>query len=898
MKKVVIFLLGILPFLGFGQECENVGLHFDRNENHIMTRTPLLGNPDFTLEIRFKLDENTRVRNSIYEPIFSWGRLSFFVLENQSFHFRDFYFDDEYQPAFGDLAVELGKWYHLVYIKKEDEISMQLNESRDGYTTNSSDRPPMNLTGRYFALGRENPPLDDLVSFQGIVDDVRIWDYAKTDAKIDADKNCVLVGNEEGLALHYNFNEGIPDRDNTDIIIVPDLAGGDQNVQITSFDRIGEGSNFVCTEENGIGDCREMEGSCTDFNDKKITPSSSSTLENWQTIDGSVQYSNQESINGEEDIYLRAYDEPGSSWAYNTVDFAGNWLEFAEEGCFCYDLRVYNNGGAATPNSRSISIFNGNSPEDRNSSAAFQLASPLRVEDGWVKICPPLRLANGNGTLPSNEYGEWVMGEEDTAEDWDNLVQNVSGLTIRLDLTSSPTEIYGYDNICFDECPVPTDPCDQLILQADTIRCLEDNTIDLVFTVTNNGNTLFEVIDFYDDLNDEVLHSAPANLGEGESYMFTHNVDPEQDTLFCLKAFAFNFEEGLCCHLEECVELEPCMDCEMVSASSEPLGDKDEQCCHSLTLENNNGDFYSQAIATINTAGVVFSDVIPHAGVNLSGGNGSNSMTMDMSGSIPVGSNLFVDFCLDGVVYEEQMEQEVIVEWYGMPDEAGNVEVICTDTLRYTCADCAVVRNQEFQCTLPIKTLAFELVDLPDEPYANYIRVDVIEPANIGFGENCAPVYEEVLADETTFFELPIHTCEGGFAPIGTVKYRITIFNDTTGVCCVLDTLSFRIIPCPSPVNLGEDQNENSDDLLNRSINIHPNPSIGKTNVEVQLLEATSASLSILDINGKIVFEQNYQLDEGTNQLPLDLKKLSNGLYHCQIKTKDSTLMKPLVIVR
>ncbi|MEN0049262.1 MAG: LamG-like jellyroll fold domain-containing protein [Bacteroidota bacterium] len=500
------------------------------------------------------------------------------------------------------------------------------------------------------------------------------------------------------------------------------------------------------------------------------------------------------------------------------------------------------------------------------------------------------RLTYGEGTIPSE------INREAVQFCLNGTVQEANEVEVRwMAQTARGEEILCRDTLQL-KCPTELDPCDQLTIQTDTIRCLEDNTIDLVFTITNNSSTLFEVIDFYDDLNDEVLISIAANLGEGESYVFTHNVDPEQDTLFCLKAFTFNFEENLCCHLEECVELEPCMDCEMVSVSSEPLGDKEEQCCHSLTLENNNGDFYSQAVATINTAGVVFSDVIPHMGVNLSGGNGTNSITMDMSGSIPMGSNLFVDFCLDGVVYEEQMEQEVVVEWYGIPDEAGNMEVICTDTLTYTCADCAVVRNQEFQCTLPVKTLAFELVDLPDEPYANYIRVDVIEPINIGFGENCAPVYEEVLADETTFFELPVQTCEGGFTPIGTVKYRITIFNDTTGVCCVLDTLSFRIIPCPSPVNFSEDKNDDLEDMM--SINIQPNPSTGKTNVEVNMVEASSASLSILDLNGKLVFEQTYQLDEGINQIPLDLKALSNGLYHYQIKTKDHTLLKPLVILK
>ncbi len=44
--------------------------------------------------------------------------------------------------------------------------------------------------------------------FQGKIDDVRIWNTARTQAQIQADMNTQLTGNEAGLVGYWNFNEG------------------------------------------------------------------------------------------------------------------------------------------------------------------------------------------------------------------------------------------------------------------------------------------------------------------------------------------------------------------------------------------------------------------------------------------------------------------------------------------------------------------------------------------------------------------------------------------------------------------------------------------------------------------------------------------------------------------
>ncbi len=204
---------------------------------------------------------------------------------------------------------------------------------------------------------------------------------------------------------------------------------------------------------------------CFDFNNYSATASPINPLNNWQAINGDFQYSNNQSQNGNSDLYLRAYDGSGSSWAYNTVDYAGDWSGTRGGTCLCYDFRVFVGIPGTTSTPSSMYIFNGSSPANANSMAIFSLTTALDIKDGWLTICPPLQLADTNGNLPSNSDGQWVMTAGGTANDWNNLIQNVSGIALRLDMPNGPpTEIYGYDNICMKDCPTPYpvydfDPC-------------------------------------------------------------------------------------------------------------------------------------------------------------------------------------------------------------------------------------------------------------------------------------------------------------------------------------------------------------------------------------------------------------------------------------------------------
>ena len=44
--------------------------------------------------------------------------------------------------------------------------------------------------------------------FDGVIDEVRIWDHARDAATISEHMNCALTGFEPGLLAYYSFNSG------------------------------------------------------------------------------------------------------------------------------------------------------------------------------------------------------------------------------------------------------------------------------------------------------------------------------------------------------------------------------------------------------------------------------------------------------------------------------------------------------------------------------------------------------------------------------------------------------------------------------------------------------------------------------------------------------------------
>ena len=81
--------------------------------------------------------------------------------------------------------------------------------------------------------------------FSGMIDEVRIWNIARSQSAIQNTMGSSLAGNEAGLIAYYNFNAGTAGSDNTGITTLTDNSSHSNNGTLTSFALTGTSSNWV-----------------------------------------------------------------------------------------------------------------------------------------------------------------------------------------------------------------------------------------------------------------------------------------------------------------------------------------------------------------------------------------------------------------------------------------------------------------------------------------------------------------------------------------------------------------------------------------------------------------------------------------------------------------------------
>jgi hypothetical protein len=117
-----------------------------------------------------------------------------------------------------------GTWYHVAVTY--DSVTGIMNLYKDGALVGTNTAP--SYTETFLNIGSFGTGF----YFQGDVDEVRLWGYARSQAEIQASQNCELTGDEPFLLAYYNFNQGI--------------AGGTNTTETTLLDRQDK-----CTPLNG-----------------------------------------------------------------------------------------------------------------------------------------------------------------------------------------------------------------------------------------------------------------------------------------------------------------------------------------------------------------------------------------------------------------------------------------------------------------------------------------------------------------------------------------------------------------------------------------------------------------------------------------------------------------------
>ena len=147
------------------------------------------------------------------------------------------------------VAITAGTWYHVAVTY--NAATGVMNLYKNGALVNSASSVPA-YTETIQQIGTFNGGN----YFNGIIDEVRIWNTARSAAQISANMSCALNGTEPGLIAYYNFNQGAQGGNNAGKTVLNDLVGNcPQNGTLVNFALSGSVSNWVSPGGTLSGSC-------------------------------------------------------------------------------------------------------------------------------------------------------------------------------------------------------------------------------------------------------------------------------------------------------------------------------------------------------------------------------------------------------------------------------------------------------------------------------------------------------------------------------------------------------------------------------------------------------------------------------------------------------------------
>lgn len=131
-------------------------------------------------------------------------------------------------------------WHHIAVVKSGTAVTCYLDGIQNG--TGTTTRNPGSVTNSSIGGGLINGTLQGFTL--GTIDEVRVWNVARTGTQIQNNKNCELNA-QAGLVAAYHFNNGVANGNNIGFNLVADASGNNQTGTLTNFALTGSTSNWT-----------------------------------------------------------------------------------------------------------------------------------------------------------------------------------------------------------------------------------------------------------------------------------------------------------------------------------------------------------------------------------------------------------------------------------------------------------------------------------------------------------------------------------------------------------------------------------------------------------------------------------------------------------------------------
>ncbi|NEO97557.1 MAG: hypothetical protein F6K58_02360 [Symploca sp. SIO2E9] len=209
---------------------------------------------DFTIEAWIKAastqTDTTYSDNSIIEKWSASGGYSYVIryVPSSGMVYVSRYDASNNPNITSTTAVNDSNFHHIAFVKSGSQLHLYIDGSEEGSTTDTTTANTKNSSSLFLGCrgGNQN-------YFTGQIDEVHIWNRARTQTEIQADMNRRLNGNESGLVAYYHFENGLT-KDHTDNGHDGTMHGNPQvvtsPVPTTSYSLIaGVGNQFIESEK-------------------------------------------------------------------------------------------------------------------------------------------------------------------------------------------------------------------------------------------------------------------------------------------------------------------------------------------------------------------------------------------------------------------------------------------------------------------------------------------------------------------------------------------------------------------------------------------------------------------------------------------------------------------------
>ncbi len=135
-------------------------------------------------------------------------------------------------------GIALNVWVHVAVTYDAASSTMKLYKNGNLIATNTA-APTYHASALQIGAVEFGDFFDG-----GDIDEVRLWNVARTQSQIQANMNC-NVAQSSTLAAYYRFDQGVVGADNTNIVSVYDYSGNAHCGVMTNFPLTGSSSNYI-----------------------------------------------------------------------------------------------------------------------------------------------------------------------------------------------------------------------------------------------------------------------------------------------------------------------------------------------------------------------------------------------------------------------------------------------------------------------------------------------------------------------------------------------------------------------------------------------------------------------------------------------------------------------------